>query len=135
MCASGAECVEGECITEECTCAGRQCGDDGCGRVCGYCGPNTTCNPVSQICEATTPDPPDPTDPTDPTPPTECPPGQVWSQYAGACVLADGPAVTPAGDDGGCAGAPAGDAGALALVLAAWLALAARRRRAAVARG
>jgi len=35
-----------------CSCAGRQCGTDGCGNSCGTCGAGLTCNTVTGQCES-----------------------------------------------------------------------------------
>jgi hypothetical protein len=52
-CGAGTSCdaMRGVCV---CTpaCNGRACGDDGCGGVCGQCGPDAVCNGVSGACEA-----------------------------------------------------------------------------------
>jgi len=112
-----------------CSCQGRTCGDDGCGRICGYCIAGTACNMETHLCDpVATPTP----EPADASPSQDCPPGQVWSAYAGACVL-DGNVGQPGAggsSDSGCAGGGArGDLGRLALVVGALGVFALRRYR------
>lgn len=38
----GGKCINGECVCQS-DCAGKECGDDGCGGVCGTCDPIYTC--------------------------------------------------------------------------------------------
>jgi len=124
-CGADERCEDGACVSA-CSCQGRACGDDGCGRVCGYCVAGSTCDLQTYQCVA------QPGTPVEPTPVAEaesCPPGQVWSAYASACVIdAGGASARGARSDGGCAGSGVGFGGALALI---GLGLRAWRRRAA----
>lgn len=51
-CAANADCVSGLCTAERCACvpdcAGRSCGDDGCGGECGSCGSLGRCDATGQ---------------------------------------------------------------------------------------
>lgn len=123
-CGSGETCGTGGQCGSSCSCAGRQCGDDGCGRVCGYCIAGTTCNTGTFTCEKAN---------TDPEPdqgtvvePVECPVGQIWSAYAGKCVLDANGNGTAASSNDGCAGGRAAGLGGLVLAL---FGLASRRAR------
>ena len=49
LCPGGTHCKYGECIECEPDCAGKECGDDGCGDVCGKCPPGEPC--VEGKCE------------------------------------------------------------------------------------
>lgn len=102
-CTEGESCnAAGQCASS-CSCEGKQCGDDGCGRTCGFCGPNTVCNAETQQCDArpvTTPD----QDPGETINPQACPQGQIWSDYAAACVVDPNAAGASRGDSSGCGG-------------------------------
>ncbi len=103
-CSTGEACDEAGACVSSCGCEGKQCGDDGCGRVCGYCGPNTVCNAETNQCDArpvTTPD----NDQPGPQPET-CPTGQIWSAYAGACVLDPTQGGNAGSSSSGCGGGP-----------------------------
>ena len=43
------KCFEGECCKPDCE-WGDQCGDDGCGGICGDCGPYVTCDETHRLC-------------------------------------------------------------------------------------
>ncbi|MBM4353709.1 MAG: hypothetical protein FJ109_07910 [Deltaproteobacteria bacterium] len=47
-CTDGRTCVEGKCCTP--SCSGRDCGSDGCGGLCGNCGPYATCDETNGRC-------------------------------------------------------------------------------------
>lgn len=100
-CSADERCEDGACVSA-CSCQGRACGDDGCGRVCGYCVAGSTCNLSTHQCDPLT------SPPTEPAPVAEaeaCPPGQVWSAYASACVIdVSGTPARGTEGDSGCAG-------------------------------
>ena len=100
-CGADERCQDGGCVSA-CSCQARQCGDDGCGRVCGYCVAGSSCNLGTYQCEKL------PGTPVE-SPPVaeakECPPGQVWSAYAAACVIdLGGGATSGVQSDEGCVG-------------------------------
>ena len=49
-CQPGHACFQGICCEPQC--AGKECGDDGCGGVCGDCGPQGSCEADSCICQS-----------------------------------------------------------------------------------
>ena len=51
-CAGGHVCFDGECCNKDANCQGKECGDDGCGGVCGTCaGPQDACVEGSCKCQ------------------------------------------------------------------------------------
>jgi hypothetical protein len=56
-CAGGEVCVQPGVCSGSCTpqCAGRECGSDGCGGVCGQCAPGASCNASGRCVQGCTP--------------------------------------------------------------------------------
>ncbi len=115
-CSQNETCTDGACVSA-CSCAGRACGDDGCGRVCGYCIAGETCNATTYQCDPNTTTP-EPTEGGEVIGSQSCPTGQVWSAYAGACVLDVNGGGASGRSTSGCAAGGASVLGLLGLLLA-----------------
>ena len=51
-CGDGSACFEGDCCDPTAACAGKECGDDGCGGVCGACpAENYSCDTGACVCQ------------------------------------------------------------------------------------
>lgn len=123
-CSEGEVCDAGGQCGSSCSCIGKQCGDDGCGRTCGFCGPNTDCNAVTQQCDPRQVTNPDTATDTSPVNPQNCPSGQIWSDYAAACVVDPNAAGNGGSSSSGCGG------GAMPSLLGlVWVGLGLLRRR------
>ncbi len=82
-CAAPSICENHACVCVP-DCAGKQCGDDGCGGVCGTCATSEFCN-LAQLCETTGPGCPDNADCTG----QQCGPDPVCGTNCGDCAAGE----------------------------------------------
>ncbi|MGB0589077.1 MAG: hypothetical protein ACPGU1_05300 [Myxococcota bacterium] len=111
-CAVGASCEleTGECVdssstdggagtpdgNDDCSCEGRECGDDGCGGSCGTCPDGLICTTALGRCATVYGDGDDDGDDAEAS--VSCGPDEVWNALVGDCVLSDEGGIPSGGD-------------------------------------